>query len=95
MGFPNANKKKNNMANQTTNECGSKPRELLRMGEVAEVLGVHRNTLQRWDAAGSLPAPKVRHGKRAFWSRAEVLAWARAGANGTDGGGLRNSEGAP
>lgn len=82
------------MANQTTNECGGKPRELLRMGEVAEVLGVHRHTVQRWDAAGALPAPKVRNGKRAFWSRAEVLAWASAGADDTSGVGLLNPVGA-
>lgn len=73
------------MANQVNTERGIGSRELLRMGEVAEVLGVHRHTVKKWSAVGALPAPKVRNGKRAFWSRVEVLAWARASVNGTNG----------
>lgn len=49
---------------------------LVGLGEVASMLGVDRGTAGRWAEAGILPSPKIRNGKRAFWSRAAVVAWA-------------------
>lgn len=46
---------------------------LLRVGEVAEVLGCAKSTVWRRSAAGTLPAPmKIGHSAR--WSELEILA---------------------
>ncbi len=52
------------------------PPLLVNLGEVATMLGVDRGTASGWASAGILPAPLTRSGKRAFWSRAIITAWA-------------------
>ena len=56
----------------------------MRPAQVAELLEVHRSTLDRWVRTGEFP-PKVKYGARVVgWPWATVDAWmsARAGAAG-------------
>lgn len=53
------------------------PKELLRVGEVARMLGCHRSTVLRWTAEGAI-APLFRHpGKGRRYRRADVERYAR------------------
>ncbi len=49
--------------------------ELLRMRDVADVLGVSTRTVQRWVDEGRLPAPFVLSSRALRWRRSEVEAW--------------------
>lgn len=44
---------------------------LLRIGEAADILGVHVETIRRWEAAGHIAAVRTPTGQRRF-SRADV-----------------------
>jgi predicted DNA-binding transcriptional regulator AlpA len=46
---------------------------LLRVGEVAEIIGCAKSTVWRRSAAGTLPAP-IKIGHSARWSELEILA---------------------
>ena len=52
---------------------------LITCRELAALLGLDEETVRRWDAAGKLPAPRLRRRGCTRWSRAEVDAWIEAG----------------
>lgn len=51
--------------------------DLLGINEVTELLGVHRDTLAGWRAAGTFPEPDLILSNSPGWHRARVLRWAR------------------
>ena len=52
---------------------------LLTMKNIAQILGVHRVTTQRWLESGRLPAP-IRLGRRCLrWPKAEIDKWIASG----------------
>lgn len=71
------------MANELndTNEATHTGCLLLTLAQVANLLGIDRNTAGRWLRAGRLPAPITQDGKRKYWSRAALVAWANHGAS--------------
>ena len=44
------------------------------IGDAAEFLGVHPETLRRWDKSGRLPAERLRSGER-IYSLAQLKAY--------------------
>lgn len=46
--------------------------------EIAELLGVKRNTVDMWRVRGVFPSPRWTVGGRPCWNQSDVLAWARA-----------------
>lgn len=53
-----------------------KPERLTyRIGEIAEMLGIHRRTLERMRSSGEFPPPDRLIGKRPMWTRETVLSW--------------------
>lgn len=73
--------KKNNMAKTDQTKGKTAPAtntQLLTLQEVAQLLGINRNTAAAWRNAQVLPRPLVHTDTgRAYWSRAAVEAWAR------------------
>jgi excisionase family DNA binding protein len=53
--------------------------ELMRTGRAAQFLGVHRDTLRKWQLRGFGP-PRTRMGKSYWYSREALKEWLRAGA---------------
>ena len=48
---------------------------ILRLHQLAELIGVHRNTLCRWEQAGALP-PRRRFGPQTpGWLEPEIAEW--------------------
>lgn len=54
------------------------PRRLEVVGaqEVAELLGVHRVTVQKWMAAGTMPAPDAKLAAGPVWRETTIRRWA-------------------
>lgn len=48
--------------------------------EAANLLGVHRATFWRWQAAGIVPQPTIKRGRRVRWALADIEACARGEA---------------
>jgi excisionase family DNA binding protein len=48
------------------------PRDMLTIGEAAQLLGVSLNTLRRWDAAGHFRADRNSANARRLYSRTNV-----------------------
>ena len=53
------------------------PEELAGLAEVAEMLGVHRRSAQRYIARPDFPEPVGRLAGGRVWSRADVEEWGR------------------
>ena len=53
--------------------------ELMRAGRAAQFLGVHRDTLRRWQLRGFGP-PRARKGKSYWYAREALKEWLRSGA---------------
>lgn len=51
--------------------------EIYRPSDLAQRLGVHRATLYRWAAAGTLPAPIRLGANSTGWRRSDIDAWLR------------------
>jgi predicted DNA-binding transcriptional regulator AlpA len=49
------------------------PPRMLSRGDVADLFGVTRETVKRWEQAGKLPSP-VRVGRHSFWRPTAILA---------------------
>lgn len=56
---------------------GMDQNELLGITEVAEVLGIHRDTLAEWRRRPGFPIPDVQLGTSPGWRRSRIVAWAR------------------
>jgi len=46
----------------------------------AQLLGVSRATFWRWQAAGMVPKPTIKHGRCVRWAFADIEAYARGEA---------------
>ena len=54
--------------------------EFFKFRELVERLGICRQTLRNWIAAGDFPPPHMTIGRRHFWRVNDVMRWeARAG----------------
>jgi predicted DNA-binding transcriptional regulator AlpA len=53
--------------------------ELLKVLQLAELIGIPASTIRRMRTKGMFPAP-LKLGKTTAWRRAEVLAWIAAGS---------------
>lgn len=49
--------------------------KILRIAEVAEMLGVSRVTLWRWERQGYLPPKRIIGPNTVGWLESEILAW--------------------
>lgn len=51
---------------------------MLTSDQVADYVGVHRNTITSYRARGQMPAPDQQYGRTPLWRRSTIDAW-RAG----------------
>jgi len=54
---------------------GMSPEELAGFTEIAEILGVHKRTVQRYIARDDFPEPLGRLARGRVWKRADVEEW--------------------
>lgn len=63
-------------AEPVVGKLGAK-REILKPGEIAEALGVHKSTLRNWSRRGNFPTPRVLPGTKRIigYEASEYLDW--------------------
>ena len=54
-----------------------KPLDVMGVAEIANELGVHRNTAWRWTTRDDFPVPAARLASGPIWHRRDVETWAR------------------
>lgn len=57
----------------------AQPSRLIRISEAADLVGVHADTLRRWDKSGAFRAKRTPSGQR-FYDRDELEQFVRTGA---------------